>query len=404
MPVYKNLALIGSTGSLGKKVFTQAMQTGRRITAVAAGGNVEELLKQAAKARPLIVVIGEEEKAEELERGLCKIFKVSDRPEVCCGKDGFLRVVETCDELAVTTCGLAGIHVCENALMRGRRLLLGSKEIAVVGGSAFRRRANETGCEIMVLDSELTAIVQLLKGRRIDDIRRVTLCASGGPFLGKRACELKNVSVDDTLNHPVWTMGKKVTVDSATLFNKAMEIMVANRLLGIPSKKLGAVIHPECRVHVFVETNDGAILFQAAPADMAWAVGYAMEKALCERCELKNAPGETNLDSFGCLTFLSIEKGSYPALDLGRKALEAGGAVPAFLAGADHVFVEEYLRDRLGFVDIIKGLNDLFIWVAGQKRVDPEDLDAMIAAWDMGGQEALNWIRGRKEQSRTIRR
>ncbi len=399
MSGYKNLALIGSTGSLGKKVFERAVQTGRRITAIAAERNVGELLRQAAKARPLIVAIGKEEKAEELKRGLCRMFPKGERPEVYSEKEGLCHIVETCDELAVTTCGLAGIQACETALMKGRRILLGSKEIAVVGGSALRRPAEDEMGNIVPLDSELTAVVQLLKGRRVDDIHRITLCASGGPFLGKKACDLEEVSVADTLNHPVWSMGKKVSVDSATLFNKAMEIMAAERLLGIPMSKLGAVIHPECRVHAFLETNDGAILFQSAPADMAWAVGYALEEPFPERLKSQRNSLESSFDSFRRLTFLSIEKGSFSSIDLAWRALDAGGGVPAFLAGADSALVKEYLNGGLSFLDITKGLNDLFLRAEGEKKWDSKNLSAMISAWEKGGLEAVNWIKERGKQS-----
>lgn len=397
-----NLSIIGSTGSLGSKVFESALSMNRRITALAGGENIKELLDQTRKARPLFVSVSREEKAEELERALLDHFPREDFPEIGFGREGIKRAAEFGDYLAVTTNGLVGVCECENALKRGAVLLLGSKEIAVVAGVVLRHAATAGGGDIIPLDSELTAVVQLLKGRDFRDLDRVVLCASGGPFLGKTKEELCSVTVAEALNHPVWSMGNKVSIDSATLFNKAMEIMVAERLLGIPTCKLGVVIHPQSRVHAFVQMLDGALLFQSAPADMSWAAGYALKNTKEKERLIQQADLRSGVDDFfiGILrdfkemTFLPVKKGDYVSLDLGWRSLKKGGGFPALLAGADQVLVGAFLRDRISFCDILRGLEAVFSKATGSEHLPEEstDLDAMITAWEEGERIAEDWI------------
>ncbi len=398
----RNLSIIGSTGSLGSKVFESALSLQRRIIALAGGENIKELLSQIRKSRPLFVSVGREEKAEELEQALLDHFPREDFPEIGFGREGIKRAAELGDYLAVTTNGLVGVCECEDALKRGAVLLLGSKEIAVVAGVVLRHAATAGGGDIIPLDSELTAVVQLLKGRDLRDLDRVVLCASGGPFLGKTEEELRSVTVADALKHPVWSMGKKVSIDSATLFNKAMEIMVAERLLGIPACKLGVVIHPQSRVHAFLQMLDGGLLFQSAPADMSWAAGYALKNTKeKERLIQQGDLGvgfygffESFLRGFKEMTFLPVKNGDYVSLDLGWRSLEKGGGFPALLAGADQALVEAFLEDRISFCDILRGLEAVFSKPPCSVHLSDEstNLNAMITAWEEGERMAEGWI------------
>jgi len=395
-----NLSIIGSTGSLGSKVFESALSVKRRITALAGGENIKELLSQIRKARPHFVSVGREEKAGELKRALLDSFPREDFPEIGFGGEGIKRAAELGDYLAVTTNGLVGVCECEDALKRGAVLLLGSKEIAVVAGVVLRHAATAGGGDIIPLDSELTAVVQLLKGRDVRDLDRVVLCASGGPFLGKTEKELRSVTVADALNHPVWSMGNKVSIDSATLFNKAMEIMVAERLLGIPLCKLGVVIHPQSRVHAFLQMLDGGLLFQSAPADMSWAAGYALKNtkdSLIQQGDLLGGDDgffDSVLRDFKEMTFLPVKNGDYSSLDLGWRSLEKGGGFPSLLAGADQVLVEAFLGDRISFCDILRGLEAVFSKATCSEVVSEEStsLNAMITSWEEGERMAEVWI------------
>lgn len=386
---HQSLGIIGSTGSLGRKVFEGAMLGRRRVLSLAGGANVERLMVQALECRPQVVSVSSRESAKKLEEAFEGKFPASRRPRVVWGSKGLFEVARSADDLALTAIGLVGLEASLETLRKGGRVVVGTKEIGVVAGVCLNRMAREHGGEVLPLDSELTALLQLKRACGPQGPKKLILTASGGPLLGKKVSDLEKVSVKEVVSHPIWPMGPKVSVDSATLFNKSLEIMVASRLFSVAPEALSAVVHPQCRIHAAVETGDGAVLLQAAPTDMLWAVGFALglrreETGLCAPC----------VASMSELTFEEIEEGDFPAFDAGISALSEGGGGPAFLAGADEVLVDAFLKETIGYLDLIRGLKEALKSNCFEqvKEKNPSLVQEMIRSWDHGKGWAKDWV------------
>jgi len=345
----KNLAILGSTGSIGVNALEIVAQYPDkfRVVALAGGGNEEKMAEQVLHFHPKLVSMMEPESVTRLRLRLPQ-----KTTPVLSGLDGLVAVASHPEaEMVVSAlAGSVGLLPTLAAVRAQKSLAIANKESLVMAGEILVREARERGVGILPIDSEHSAIFQALAGHRKEDIRRIILTASGGPFLHFPAEELAAVTPQQALNHPQWRMGKKVTVDSASLMNKGLEVIEAHWLFDIPASKIEVHIHPQSIVHSMVEYIDGSVVAQMAMPDMRGPIAYALSYP--ERLDLKLRP--LNFFKMEKLTFSPPDKERFPALGLAYRALEQGGTMPAVLNAADEVAVEAFLQGRLGFSKIAR--------------------------------------------------
>jgi 1-deoxy-D-xylulose-5-phosphate reductoisomerase len=337
----KRLLILGSTGSIG----TQALDVLRRsddleLIGLSAERSWEALVAQArAHGVGRIALVDEDAAARAAEAWT--------DGEVLSGPEGLVRlVVESDAELVLNALvGSAGLGPTVATLGEGIDLALANKESLVVGGELVSALAEATGAQITPVDSEHTALHQLLAGQSPGAVERLTITASGGPFRGRTHAELQDVTVKQALNHPTWAMGGKITIDSATLMNKGLEVMEAHHLFGTPYDRIDVVVHPQSLVHGLVQLADGAMLAHLGPSDMRIAISYALHGG--ESVGLPIAP--LDLAAVGELTFESVDPEAFPCLRLAREAALAGGTAPCVLNAANEVAVHAFLEGRLHF-------------------------------------------------------
>jgi len=333
--------ILGSTGSIG----TQALDILTRsdeleLVGLSAERSWEALIEQArAHGVDRIALVDEDAAARAGETWT--------EGEVLRGPEGLVRMVlESGAELVLNALvGSAGLGPTVATLGEGIDLALANKESLVVGGELVVALAEATGAQIIPVDSEHTALHQLLTGQPPGAVDRLTITASGGPFRGRPRAELEHVSVQEALAHPTWAMGAKVTIDSATLMNKGLELMEAHHLFGTAYERIDVVIHPQSLVHGLVHLADGAMLAHIGPPDMRVAISYALHGG--ESVDLPVAP--LDLASVGELTFESVDLDAFPCLSLAREAARTGGTAPCVLNAANEVAVHAFLENRLGF-------------------------------------------------------
>ena len=342
----KRISLLGSTGSIGRQSLEVIEALGHEVTALTANRNVELLEAQCRKFRPPLAVCMEEEAAKTLR------IKLSDTDiRVAWGMEGLLEAATLDDTDVVLTAvmGMVGLRPTLEALKLGRRVALANKETLVCAGELVMETARRYGGEIVPVDSEHSAIFQSLQGcKDRGEVKRLILTASGGPFFGKKRSELEAVTVKDALKHPNWSMGAKITVDSATMMNKGLEVIEAMRLYAMPLEKISVVIHRESIIHSLVEYCDNAILAQLGTADMRLPIQYALTWP-------DRVPGPaTPLDLLTCpsLTFAPPDEENFPCLALAKRAAKEGGTATAILNGANEAAVADFLAGKIGFMDI----------------------------------------------------
>jgi len=344
--VKKRISLLGSTGSIGRQSLEVIEALGCEVTALTANRNVELLEAQCRKFKPRLAVCMDPASAETLR---VKLADTSVR--VAAGMEGLLEAAALPDTDVVLTAvmGMVGLRPTLAALELGRRVALANKETLVCAGELVMETARRCGGEIVPVDSEHSAIFQSLQGcGDRGEVKRLILTASGGPFFGKKREELEQVTLRDALKHPNWSMGAKITVDSATMMNKGLEVIEAMRLYAMPLEKISVVIHRESIIHSLVEYCDNAILAQLGTPDMRLPIQYALTWP--ERC-----PGPAKpLDLLSCpsLTFASPDEVNFPCLALAKAAAKEGGTATAILNGANEVAVGDFLAGKLGFMDI----------------------------------------------------
>ena len=351
----KNIAILGSTGSIG----SQAVEIIRdhpdkfRAVALAAGRNIERLESQIRALSPRLVAVSDEQSAGQLRRQCSDIRNL----EILTGEEGLKAVAVFPDANVVLSAivGAAGLEATLAALRTGTFVGLANKESLVAAGALMVRTARESGATILPVDSEHSAIYQCLEGRRPAEIRRVILTASGGALRRRPIEELTAVSPREALNHPNWAMGPKITVDSATLMNKGLEVIEARWLFDLPPSKIAVVVHPQSIVHSLVEFVDGTLLAQLSRPDMKAPIGYAL--GYPER--LENMVQTLDLVAVGTLTFEAPSKDRYPCLGLAYEALEHGGTFPAAMNAANEVAVEAYLGNRIAFTRIAEVVREV---------------------------------------------
>jgi len=347
------LAILGSTGSIGQNTLqvVREMRDPVDVVCLTAGRSVETLLEQALEFRPAVVSL-----ADEDARARFLAVWPADAgapPEAFCGADGNLaasRAVDL-DTLVSAAVGVVGLEATFDAVRRGKRIALANKETLVAAGELVMREAERTGAEILPVDSEHNGVHQCLRAGRRDEVDRLILTASGGPFRTTPAAELESVTPAQALRHPTWKMGARITIDSATLMNKGFEVIEACRLFDFGPEQVQVVVHPQSVVHALVEYRDGSVIAQLCPPDMKMPIRYALTYP--ER-QVGLADRRLAWDRVRQLDFEPPDFDKFPLLRLAYQALEAGDAAGCVLNAADEVAVEAFLAERIPFHAIPK--------------------------------------------------
>ena len=339
----KNVVLLGSTGSIGTSTIKVADDIPHeiRLVGLAAGNNVELLLEQARKHRPAAISISDPEKARQLQDAL------GTAAEVFSGEEGLLKLatLPAADIVLIAIVGTAGLKPALAAIRAGKDIAVASKEILVMAGEIVMQEARKQGVRVLAVDSEHSAIFQCLDDKPTESVRRLWLTASGGPFRNTPREEFRNISVERALKHPSWVMGRKITIDSATLFNKGLEMIEARWLFGIELGRVDVIIHPQSVIHSMVEFVDGSIIAQLSTPDMCLPIQYALtypRRVGSERVQ-------TNFAKLGTLTFEEPDHERFPALGLARAAGNTGGTMPAVFNAANEVAVEAFCARKITF-------------------------------------------------------
>jgi len=343
----KRLAVLGSTGSIGRTCLEVAARQPERfeVVALAAGSRWQVLREQILRFRPKVVSVASEESAQALRRTLRDAI-----PPILVGPEG-LETVATWAEADIVVSALTGgvgVKPTVAAIRAGRDVALANKEVIVVAGEIVSREAKEHGSRLLPIDSEISAIWQCLEAGGSKAVRRVLLTASGGAFRGLSAEELRDVTPERALSHPTWVMGRKVTVDSASLMNKGFEILEVHWLFDVPLEKIEVLVHHQSIIHSLVEYVDGSLMAQLGVPDMTLPIQYGLTYP--ERLPSDVKP--LDLAQIGSLTFERPDTTRFPALALARQAAQIGGTMPAVLSGADEVAVQAFLDGRLPFTGI----------------------------------------------------
>ena len=375
----KSISVLGSTGSIGRQTLQVAEELGLRVAALAAGRQIDLLEQQARQFRPCLAAVYEESAARELRERLRGL-----PIEVMSGMEGLVAAAELAEADTVVTAvmGSVGLEPTLAAIRKKKRIALANKETLVCAGELVMDEAKKYGAEIVPVDSEHSAIFQSLQGcKDRGEIKRLLLTCSGGPFFGKTFAELEHMTAADALRHPNWTMGAKITIDSATLMNKGLEIIEAMRLYGLPLAQVEAVIHRQSIVHSLVEFRDGAMLAQLGTPDMKLPIRYALTYPY--RAE---TPDRTlDLLACGALTFSAPDEETFPCLRIAKECAAAGGTACAIMNGANEVAVAQFLRGEIGFNDIPRRVEQALSRVA--VKYQPSLGDILEA--DRSGREAV---------------
>lgn len=368
----KQLAILGSTGSIGVSALEIVSAHPERfdIVALTAGRNFDLLAEQVKIFRPELVAVQEEADAVRLRRSL-----PGSSTEILHGRAGLIAcAAQSRAEMVVSAIvGAAGLEPTLAAIRAGKDVALANKETLVAAGSIVMSAVEKNGGRLFPVDSEHSAIFQSLEGHRRHDVKRLILTASGGPFRDYPLVDLARVTPEDALAHPNWNMGRKITIDSATMMNKGLEVIEAHWLFDLPAERIDVHIHPESIVHSMVEYVDGAVMAQLGIPDMKTPIAYALSYP--ERLSLDLPP--LDLCRMGRLHFHEPDPGRFRCLELAYQALRSGGTAPAALNAANEVAVEAFLERRLGFLDIA----DIIEGVLSRHDVCPlSDLEQVLAA------------------------
>jgi 1-deoxy-D-xylulose-5-phosphate reductoisomerase len=382
----KRLAILGSTGSIGSQALDVVERTNGRfqVTALAAGRNSRKLAEQVRRFRPRFVAMSDDAAARNLRELLGE-----DAPEILHGDAGVaaLAAHEEVDFVLAAIAGGAGLRSTAAAVEAGKQVGLANKESMVLAGELLMARAAAKGVTLLPVDSEHSAIFQSLAGHDRAHVRRLLLTASGGPLRAVPARDLPSVTPARALKHPNWSMGDKITIDSATLMNKGLEVIEARWLFDIDPRRIDIVVHPESIIHSMVEYVDGSVVAQLGVSDMRGPISYAM--AYPERLQLDLPP--LDLSRLGRLTFEPPDPARFPAFTLAYRALEMGGTGPAVLSGADEAAVEAFLAGRCGFTRIAQVCEEVL-----EAHV-PEPLRSVeqaLAASEWGRRQAARRVGG----------
>jgi 1-deoxy-D-xylulose-5-phosphate reductoisomerase len=342
----KYLSILGSTGSIGRNtLYVAAMFPDRfKIQALAAGKNVKLLSEQIQQFKPELAVVYDEDTAQRLRA----LLPANDSTSILAGVKGYEEAASLSgvNQVVIALVGAAGLLPTLAAIGAGKDIALANKETLVMAGEIVMARAAAAGIRLLPIDSEHSAIFQCLNGHRHQDIEKIHLTASGGPFLNR--ADLEHIRPEEALNHPTWHMGPKISIDSATLMNKGLEVIEASWLFNLPARRIEVVVHPQSVVHSMVSFQDGTVLAQLGLPDMKSAISYALTypERLPLNLPLPDFPG------IGALTFQQPDIIKFPCLRLAFEAVEAGGTCPAVLNAANEIAVEAFLGNKIEFARI----------------------------------------------------
>jgi 1-deoxy-D-xylulose-5-phosphate reductoisomerase len=370
----KNVVLLGSTGSIGTSTVKVAEDLPDRIRLVglAAGNNAELLLAQTRKHRPEVISLADPVKAAQINGA----FGTTTR--VYSGAEGLLKLatLPSADIVLIAIVGTAGLQPALAAIRAGKDIAVASKEILVMAGEIVMSEARKYGVRVLAVDSEHSAIFQSLDGKPSASIRKLWLTASGGPFRDQKLWPKESfagITVERALKHPSWVMGRKVTLDSATLFNKGLEMIEARWLFDVEMDRVGVVVHPQSIVHSMVEFVDGSLIAQLSTPDMCLPIQYALtypDRAPNDRVQ-------TDFPRIGSLTFESPDTDRFPSIELARRAGEVGGTLPAVLNAANEIAVEAFINHQINFPQITETVRRT---MAAHQVVTQPSLEQILAA------------------------
>ena len=345
----KRIAILGSTGSIGRSTLNVIESHPERfqLATLAAGANIEAALEQARRWKPKVLSLASGSDAAQVAIQLRA--EGLRETEVVYGQDGTVRVAthKDVDFVVSAIVGVAGLKATYEAVRAGKEVGLANKECLVTAGELITAEARKQGKPLLPIDSEHNAVHQCLRGGRMNEVERVWLTASGGPFLDTPASEFANITVEQALNHPTWKMGRRITIDSATLMNKGFEVIEACRLFNLPPDRVKVIVHPQSTIHSMVEFNDGSILAQLSVTDMRLPILYALTYPERVASNLR-----FNVRALERLDFRPPDMNKFPCLRLAYDAAAAGGAKSIALNAADEVAVAAFLEGEIGFADI----------------------------------------------------
>ena len=362
----KKISILGSTGSIGKNTLEVARHLGYEVVGLAAHSNIFELKEQIKEFRPKCVAVFDPKKAQELQNEIADLKVVS-------GMEGLLEVatVKEADFLVSAIVGAMGILPTLEGIRAGKTIGLANKEVLIAAGELIMSEAKTHEAQIIPIDSEHSAIFQCLQGEEIKNVRKIILTASGGPFREKTTHELQTITPKMALNHPTWSMGRKITIDSSTLMNKGLEVIEAKILFDVPLEKIDVVVHPQSLIHSFVEMIDGSLLAQMAEHDMKIPIQYALTYPKREN----GIASCFDFTKYSKLEFFMPEWDKFPCLGLAFEAAKMGGSLPCFMNAANEVLVHRFLEGEIGWVEIGKKLETLM----GAHPIQPqEDIDTLF--------------------------
>jgi len=379
----QRVTVLGASGSIGKSTadVLAANPDKYSVYALAAKENIDELCRQSELFSPCQVITASEDKFPELQR------RLAGKTQVLCGMDAMIAAA-TAPEVDIVLCaiiGTAGILPVLAALKAGKKVALASKEVLVLAGELVMKAAAESpGGMIVPVDSEHSGVFQCLAGRRNDEIRKVWLTASGGPFRTWEKEKIFHASLKDALAHPTWNMGRKITIDSASMMNKALELIEAKYLFNLDADRLGVVINPQSVVHALAELTDGSMLAQLSVPDMRLAIAYGLSYP--ER--LDNPGSSMDLSKLAELKFFAPDPVKFPSLEFADAALRAGGTLPAVMNAANEVAVERFCAGEIEFGDIWRIVGSVMesVPVEGQ-----ESLEQLLAVDAKARSKAWQW-------------
>ena len=384
----KNITILGSTGSIGVSALKLISSNPEKykVIGLSAGTNKDLLLHQIETFRPAAVAVLEESLASEVKNRL----PAGNAPEVFFGVEGFVRLatLKSVDTVISAMTGAAGLIPTYEAIKAGKDIALANKETMVMAGPLVMAEAKKRNVSILPIDSEHSAILQSLKGHMKEDLKRVILTASGGPFRDLSLDEMREVTAAQALRHPNWSMGPKITIDSATMMNKGLEVIEAKWLFDLEMDQIDILIHPQSILHSMVEYKDGSIIGQMGIPDMTVPIAYALSYPR----HIRNGLTPLDLEKVGTLSFEKPDMNRFRCLDLALKAAAIGGSMPAALNGANEIAVDAFLKGAIGFLDI----PDLIEKTIDTHTHSPvETIEAVMAADRWARETAREQLSGR---------
>jgi 1-deoxy-D-xylulose-5-phosphate reductoisomerase len=351
------ISILGSTGSIGQSTLSVVESLSDRfvVSALAAGRDLEGLTGQVARFHPRLVSVAEEHDVSDLKKSL-RTAGVDPLPEIAFGEEGLVAVasLEGVDTVVSATVGAVGFLPTYKALSLGRRVCLANKETLVMAGELMTRAARDSGAELLPVDSEHNALHQCMRGEHIREVKRLILTASGGPFRQTPLAAMREAKVEEALAHPTWQMGSKITIDSATLMNKGLEVIEAGWLFGFGADRISVAVHPQSIVHSMIEMIDGSIIAQLGVTDMRLMIQYA----LTYPDRLPTDLPALSLDKLSKLEFFEPDLERFPCLRLAYQAMREGGTMPAAMSAANEVAVAAFLSRRIKFMEIPRVISE----------------------------------------------